>query len=99
MGGLAADHARGAGAQHHGTRLFPPIGAEVNSPKEPMNFETIASRPEPAVRSEAQRAAKISVRHLDFFYGKFQGLPPINTHIPDTTLSRSPCEVWRRIEW
>ena len=48
-----------------------------------MNFETIASRPEPAVRSEAQRAAKISVRHLDFFYGKFQGLKDINLEIAE----------------
>src|SRR5215472_4692644 len=48
-----------------------------------MNFETIASRPEAAVRSETRDTTKISVRHLDFFYGKFQGLKDINLEIAE----------------
>jgi phosphate transport system ATP-binding protein len=48
-----------------------------------MNFETFASRPEIAVKPEAQHAAKISVRHLDFFYGKFQGLKDINLEVAE----------------
>ena len=48
-----------------------------------MNLETFASRPEVAAKPEAQRATKISVRHLDFFYGKFQGLKDINLEIAE----------------
>jgi phosphate transport system ATP-binding protein len=48
-----------------------------------MNFETIASRPEAAPRSSTQQTAKISVRHLDFFYGKFQGLKNINLEVAE----------------
>jgi phosphate transport system ATP-binding protein len=48
-----------------------------------MNLETFASRPEVAVKPEAQHATKISVRHLDFFYGKFQGLKDINLEIAE----------------
>jgi len=48
-----------------------------------MNLETIVSLPEAAVGSKAQRAGKISVRHLDFFYGKFQGLKDINLDVAE----------------
>ena len=48
-----------------------------------MNFETFASRPEVAPNPSAQNATKISVRHLDFFYGKFQGLKDINLEVAE----------------
>jgi phosphate transport system ATP-binding protein len=50
---------------------------------EPMNLEIFASRPEVAVQPEAPAATKIAVRHLDFFYGKFQGLKDINLEIAE----------------
>jgi phosphate transport system ATP-binding protein len=48
-----------------------------------MNLEIFASRPEVAARSEAPPATKIAVRHLDFFYGKFQGLKDVNLEIAE----------------
>jgi phosphate transport system ATP-binding protein len=48
-----------------------------------MNLEIFASRPEAAVSRDAPAATKIAVRHLDFFYGKFQGLKDINLEIAE----------------
>ena len=48
-----------------------------------MNLDIFAARPETAVRTETRPATKIAVRHLDFFYGKFQGLKDINLEIAD----------------
>jgi phosphate transport system ATP-binding protein len=48
-----------------------------------MNLEIFANRPDVAVSAEALPATKIAVRHLDFFYGKFQGLKDINLEIAE----------------
>jgi phosphate transport system ATP-binding protein len=49
-----------------------------------MNLETPALRPEgAAARPVATAATKIAVRHLDFFYGKFQGLKDVNLEIAE----------------
>jgi phosphate transport system ATP-binding protein len=51
-----------------------------------MNLEIPGLRPEVAVKPEAPPATpatKIAVRHLDFFYGKFQGLKDINLEIAE----------------
>ncbi len=49
-----------------------------------MNLDIFANRPEVQPRPEAAPAAtKIAVRHLDFFYGKFQGLKDINLDIAE----------------
>jgi phosphate transport system ATP-binding protein len=48
-----------------------------------MNLEIPALRPEVTPRTEAPAASKIVVRHLDFFYGKFQGLKDINLDIAE----------------
>jgi phosphate transport system ATP-binding protein len=49
-----------------------------------MNLETPALRSEVAARPEATKpATKIAVRHLNFFYGKFQGLKDINLDIAE----------------
>src|SRR5271169_156742 len=48
-----------------------------------MNLEIPVLRPEVAPRPEAPAATKIAVRHLDFFYGKFQGLKDINLDIAE----------------
>ena len=49
-----------------------------------MNLETSALRTEVAARPETTTpATKIAVRHLDFFYGKFQGLKDINLDIAE----------------
>src|SRR5271170_7173550 len=48
-----------------------------------MNLEIPALRPEVAPRHEATSATKIAVRHLDFFYGKFQGLKDIDLDIAE----------------
>ncbi len=49
-----------------------------------MNLDISASLAEVQVRPEAAPAAtKIAVRHLDFFYGKFQGLKDINLEIAE----------------
>ena len=48
-----------------------------------MNLEMQALRPEFAAKSEEASATKIAVRHLDFFYGKFQGLKDVNLDIAE----------------
>jgi phosphate transport system ATP-binding protein len=48
-----------------------------------MNLEIFAQRPETPVATDAAPATKIAVRHLDFFYGKFQGLKDINLDIAE----------------
>src|SRR5215468_671 len=47
-----------------------------------MNLETVA-RPEVASKADASPATKIAVRHLDFYYGNFQGLKDINLEIAE----------------
>jgi phosphate transport system ATP-binding protein len=48
-----------------------------------MNLDTVALRPEVAVKPNGQTPTKIAVRHLDFFYGKFQGLKDINLEVAE----------------
>jgi phosphate transport system ATP-binding protein len=48
-----------------------------------MVFETVVPRPEAQVGTMPPSAPKMSIRHLDFFYGKFQGLKDINLDIAD----------------
>jgi phosphate transport system ATP-binding protein len=46
-----------------------------------MNFEAVATRAETGGASAASLPVKISVRHLDFYYGKFHALKDINLDI------------------
>ena len=46
-----------------------------------MNLEAVATRAEAAGANAASLPAKISIRHLDFFYGKFHALKDINLDI------------------
>ena len=48
-----------------------------------MNLESVATRHEREPRHEATAAIKISVRHLDFFYGGFQALKDNNLEIAE----------------
>ena len=48
-----------------------------------MNFETVATCHESEPRREARAVTKISVRHLDFFYGSFQALKNNNLDIAE----------------
>jgi len=48
-----------------------------------MVFETMMPRPEAQMEALPPAAAKMTIRHLDFFYGKFQGLKDINLDIAD----------------
>jgi len=48
-----------------------------------MVFETMTRRPEAQTEALPPAAARMSIRHLDFFYGKFQGLKDINLDIAD----------------
>jgi phosphate transport system ATP-binding protein len=48
-----------------------------------MNLEIFASRPEAAITSEAPPATKISVHHLDFYYGRFHALKDVNLEIAE----------------
>ena len=43
-----------------------------------MNLEALALRPEITPNADGGAPTKISVRHLDFYYGSFQGLKDIN---------------------
>ena len=45
-----------------------------------MNLPT-AARPQVQTQAAVQSAAKIAIRNLDFFYGRFQGLKDINLEI------------------
>jgi phosphate transport system ATP-binding protein len=48
-----------------------------------MNFEAVATRPEKQDSLLPQALPKMSIKGLDFFYGKFQGLKDINLDIAD----------------
>ena len=49
-----------------------------------MNFETVAARPEAATcRARPPATHKMSIRNLDFFYGRFQGLKNINLDVAE----------------
>ena len=48
-----------------------------------MNFETLAVRPETGRSGSAPAAHKMSIRNLDFFYGRFQGLKDINLDVAE----------------
>jgi phosphate transport system ATP-binding protein len=48
-----------------------------------MNFETIAVSPPAQGPHALPPAAKMSVRRLDFFYGRFQGLKNINLEVAE----------------
>jgi phosphate transport system ATP-binding protein len=48
-----------------------------------MNETTLVSRPVAAASALPPSAPKMSIRHLDFFYGKFQGLKNINLDIAE----------------
>jgi phosphate transport system ATP-binding protein len=48
-----------------------------------MNFDTVAARPETAAPGLPLAAPKMSIRNLDFFYGRFQGLKDINLDVAE----------------
>jgi len=48
-----------------------------------MNFEAVATRPEAGTSASAPAVPKMSIRHLDFFYGKFQGLKGVNLDVAE----------------
>jgi phosphate transport system ATP-binding protein len=48
-----------------------------------MNFEAVATRPEKQGALLPPAAPKMSIKGLDFFYGKFQGLKDINLDIAE----------------
>ena len=48
-----------------------------------MNFEAVATRPEKEHALLPQTSPKMSIRDLNFFYGKFQGLKDIDLDIAE----------------
>jgi phosphate transport system ATP-binding protein len=48
-----------------------------------MNFEAVATRPEKQDALLPPASPKMSIKGLDFFYGKFQGLKDINLNIAE----------------
>jgi phosphate transport system ATP-binding protein len=48
-----------------------------------MSFEAVLVRPSSEVTADAASQAKMSIRHLDFFYGGFQALKDVNLGIAD----------------
>src|SRR5213595_728804 len=48
-----------------------------------MNLEAVAMRPEQQTERSSAPSSKLSIRHLDFFYGRFQGLKDINLDIAE----------------
>src|SRR5437660_7476977 len=48
-----------------------------------MNLEAVAVRPEQQTERSSAPSSKLSIRHLDFFYGRFQGLKDINLDIAE----------------
>jgi phosphate transport system ATP-binding protein len=48
-----------------------------------MNFEAVATRADPPIAADAAPATKVAIRHLDFFYGNFQGLKDVNLDIAE----------------
>jgi phosphate transport system ATP-binding protein len=48
-----------------------------------MNFEAVATRPEKQGALLPPASPKMSIKGLDFFYGKFQGLKDINLNIAE----------------
>jgi phosphate transport system ATP-binding protein len=47
------------------------------------NLDIFAIRPEAAPKAESRTPTKIAVRHLDFYYGRFQALKDINLEIAE----------------
>jgi len=48
-----------------------------------MNFETVAARPDSRARSLPPATPKMSIRHLDFFYGRFQALKGVSLDVAE----------------
>src|SRR5207302_2837049 len=48
-----------------------------------MNLDAVVSRPEPVTSFAESAAPKMAIRHLDFFYGKFQALKDVNLDIAE----------------
>ncbi len=48
-----------------------------------MNFEALATRPDSAPAAANAPVAKMSIRHLEFYYGNFKGLKDINLDIEE----------------
>jgi phosphate transport system ATP-binding protein len=48
-----------------------------------MNLDIFALRPEVAPKAEVSAPTKIAVRHLDFYYGRFQALKEVNLEIAE----------------
>jgi phosphate transport system ATP-binding protein len=48
-----------------------------------MNFETVAARPEAPAESPPAAAPKMTIRHLDFYYGRFQALKGVSLDVAD----------------
>jgi phosphate transport system ATP-binding protein len=48
-----------------------------------MNLEAVVARAASGELAAKTAAAKVSLRHVDFFYGKFQGLKDINLNVAD----------------
>src|SRR6195256_3790985 len=48
-----------------------------------MNFEAVATRPEKQGALIPASSPKMSIRHLDFFYGRFQALKNVNLEIAE----------------
>ncbi len=48
-----------------------------------MNFEAVATRPEKHDALPSPASPKMSIKGLDFFYGKFQGLKDVNLDIAE----------------
>ena len=48
-----------------------------------MNFETVATRPDAPASSLPQPAPKMTIRHLDFYYGRFQALKGVSLDVAD----------------
>ncbi len=49
----------------------------------PTNLDIFAIRPEVRPKAEARTPTKLAVRHLDFYYGRFQALKDINLEIAE----------------
>jgi phosphate transport system ATP-binding protein len=48
-----------------------------------MNLDAVATRPNAATDRAPSAQPKMSIRHLDFFYGRFQGLKDINLDVAE----------------
>ncbi len=85
VGGRAPHHSGGPDAQHRGARAVSPDRRQMthDAKDTTMNLDAVAIRPDVPEQNALPAGPKMSIRDLDFFYGKFQALKDVSLDIAE----------------